>query len=40
MASEVGWTEDGLAFWKLTVHGAEIPRRWVIGDREFRPVEG
>jgi hypothetical protein len=40
MASEVGWTEDGLALWNLTVHGAEIPGRWVIGDREFRQVEG
>jgi hypothetical protein len=39
-AFEAGWTEDGLATWRLTVHGAEVPGRWINVDREFRPVEG
>jgi hypothetical protein len=38
MAGEVGRTADGLALWKLTVHGFELPGRWVIVDREFRPA--
>jgi len=36
MASSVGWTEDGLAVWMLTVHDADVPGRSVIVDREFR----
>jgi hypothetical protein len=35
----VGRTEDGLAVWRLTVHAADVPGRWVIVDREFRQVE-
>jgi hypothetical protein len=38
MALVVGWTEDRLAVWQLTVRGAEILGRWVIVDREFRPA--
>jgi hypothetical protein len=30
---------DGPAVWRLTVHGADVPGRWVIVDREFRQVE-
>ena len=40
MASEIGRTAVGLAVWVLTVHGAEVPGRWVIIDRRFVPVEG
>ena len=36
IASEIGWTEGGLAVWALRVHGADVPGRWVIVDREFR----
>jgi hypothetical protein len=38
MALGTGRTDDGLAIWRLTVRGAEVPGRWVIVDREFRPV--
>jgi hypothetical protein len=33
------WDEQGLAVWTLTVHGQELPGRWVIIDREFRPAQ-
>jgi hypothetical protein len=39
MAFEVGWTDGGLALWRLTVHGANVPGHWVIIDRGFRTVE-
>jgi hypothetical protein len=39
MANRTGWNPDGLAVWRLTVHGAEVPGRWVIIDRVFQPVE-
>jgi hypothetical protein len=32
-------TEGGLAVWRLHVHGADIPGRWVIIDQRFVPVE-
>jgi hypothetical protein len=32
-------TEGGLTVWRLHVHGADVPGRWVIVDREFWPVE-
>ncbi len=38
MAFGVGRTDDSLAVWRLTVDGAEVPGRFVIVDREFRPV--
>jgi hypothetical protein len=37
MASEVGWTEGGQAVGKLTIHGADVPGRWLIVDRESSP---
>jgi hypothetical protein len=40
MASCVGWDGAGLAVRRLTVHNADLPGRWIIIDREFRPVEG
>jgi hypothetical protein len=36
MASQAGRTEDGLALWRLSENGADVPGRWVIVDREFR----
>ena len=38
MASQCGRTDDGLAVWRLTVHGVGVPSRWIIVNREFRPV--
>lgn len=35
MALEVGWGEGGVSLSKLTVHGAELPGRWVVVGREF-----
>ena len=40
MANCKGWNPDGLAVWRLTVHGADVPGRWVIIDGRFVPVEG
>ena len=37
-AYEAGWDPAGLAVWRLTVDGDDLPGRWVIVDREFRPV--
>ena len=39
IASEIGWTEGGLAIWSLRVHGLELLSRWVIIDRRFVAVE-
>ena len=39
MACCTGWNPAGLAVWKLTVEGDDVPGRWVIVDREFRPVQ-
>jgi hypothetical protein len=40
MALGAGRTDDGLAIRRLTVRGAEVPGRWIIVDREFRPGRG
>ena len=37
IASEAGWTENGVALWRLTVHGVALPGRWSIMDRRFIP---
>jgi hypothetical protein len=29
----------GIAIWRLIAHGAALPRRWIVVDREFRPVD-
>ena len=31
-----GETADGISLWTLTVGGAELPKEWVVVDREFR----
>jgi hypothetical protein len=38
MALAGGWTEDGLAMWRLTLHGVTVPGRWIFVDREFVPA--
>jgi hypothetical protein len=40
MACCIGWDLAGLAVWRLTVNDADVPGRWIIVGREFRPVEG
>ena len=40
MALCVGWNPAGLALWTLTLHGDELPGRWLVVDREFRPATG
>ena len=32
--------ENGLAVWTLRIGKEEIPGRWIIVDREFRPADG
>ena len=39
IASCCGWGVDGLAVWTLRVGRQEIPGRWVIIDREFKPAQ-
>ena len=39
IATCIGWDRAGLAVWRLTVEGDDVPGRWIIFDREFRPVE-
>jgi hypothetical protein len=33
------WDEKGLAVWTLRIGGQEIPGRWVIIDRQFKPAQ-
>jgi len=40
MASFVGRDPADLAVWRLTVEGDDVPGRWIIVDREFRPAAG
>jgi hypothetical protein len=34
----LGWDDAGVAVWELVVEGADLAGRWVVIDREFRPV--
>ncbi len=36
-AAEAGWTENGVALWRLMVRGVAVPGRWSIIDRQFIP---
>jgi hypothetical protein len=38
-AHQVGKTADGLALWRLTVHGAEVPGRFIVVDGRFVLVD-
>ena len=40
IASEIGRTKGGLAVWRLSIYGADVPGRRVIIDRRFVPIEG
>jgi hypothetical protein len=40
MALAIGRADDEVEVWELTVRGAELPGRWVVVDREFRPAPG
>ena len=39
LALPVGWNAAGVALWELNVRGADLAGRWVVIDREFRPVQ-
>jgi hypothetical protein len=39
MALAVGRDDAGRAVWALTIDGDDLPRRWVVIDREFQPVQ-
>jgi hypothetical protein len=38
-ALPAGWGDGGVATFKLNVHCAEVPGRWVVVAREFWPAE-
>ena len=38
MALGTGWDDEGRLLYRLIVHGADVPGRWVVVDREFRPA--
>jgi hypothetical protein len=38
MALHAGRDAAGRAVWTLSVADADVPGRWVVVDREFRPV--
>ncbi len=40
MAPGTGWDDQGRLVYRLIVHGADVPGRWVVVDREFRPRHG
>jgi hypothetical protein len=37
-ALAAGRDAAGRALWTLNVHDAELPGRWLVVDREFRPA--
>ncbi len=39
IAFEVGSMANGLALWRLKVHGEHVPGRFIIDDGQFVPVE-
>jgi hypothetical protein len=39
IAFGIGWTEGGIALWRLRVRGQDRPGRFVIIDGEFRPAQ-
>jgi hypothetical protein len=39
MALCTGWGPGGVALWQLTVHGVDVPGRWLVHSREFIPEE-
>jgi hypothetical protein len=39
VARYAGWDEHRRALWTLSVHGEDLPGRWVVVDREFQPAD-
>jgi hypothetical protein len=37
MAPGTGWNDAGRTTYRLLTHGVDVPGRWVVIDREFRP---
>ena len=37
-ARPCGWDKEAAQLWKLTVRGADLPGRWIVVNREFRPA--
>jgi hypothetical protein len=35
----VGRDAPGYALWELVVHDVDVPGRWIVVDREFRPAQ-
>ena len=35
----VGAGSQGIALWRLIVHGATLPERWIVVDRRFWPAD-
>jgi hypothetical protein len=35
----VGVGDQGIALWRLIVHGAPLPDRWIVVDRQFRRAD-
>jgi hypothetical protein len=38
MALSAGWDDQRRAVWRLAVDGDDVPGRWIVIDREFRPA--
>jgi hypothetical protein len=38
VALEAGWDKAGRSLWRLIVHGADVPGRWIVVAREFWPA--
>jgi hypothetical protein len=39
LALPVGRDDDPVELWRLTVHGVELPGRFIVVDREFQPAQ-
>jgi hypothetical protein len=39
MALPVGWGAGGVALWRLTLRGVDLPGRWFLVDRRFEPAK-
>jgi hypothetical protein len=35
----IGAGAKGIALWRLIVHGAALPDRWMVVDRQFQPAD-
>jgi hypothetical protein len=39
LATCVGQDGAGVAIWRLTIHGAELPGGWIVASRKFCPAK-